>query len=345
MNKTILTFAFLFVMTIAVFSQTEKNYRVGCIGFYNLENLFDTIDTPDVNDLEFTPTGEKKWNSPKYFEKLDNMASVISQIGTDVTPDGVAILGISEIENKSVVVDLIKREKLKGRNYNIVHYDSPDKRGVDVGLIYQPKYFKLTNSASYTLKIAGMDDFFSRDQLLVSGEFDGQLIHIIVNHWPSRRGGEKRSRPLRIAAADLTRSIADSILALDKNAKIIIMGDLNDDPINESVKKHLRTVKEKTEVVDSVFYNPMENLHKKGIGSLAYRDAWNLFDQIIVSPGLVNDKNKGYVFHKAVIFNKKFLLQTDGQYKGYPLRTYVGNTYMGGYSDHFPTYILIVKEI
>ncbi|MBN2683268.1 MAG: endonuclease/exonuclease/phosphatase family protein [Bacteroidales bacterium] len=346
MKRTIIiTIALIFTISLNSTAQNEKNFRIGCIGFYNLENLFDTLDTEDVRDTEFTPLGDKKWNSAKYYEKLDNMANVISQIGTDLTPDGVAILGISEIENRTVVEDLVKQEKLKGRKYEIVHYDSPDKRGVDVGLIFQPKYFKLKNSASYTLKIEGMDDFYTRDQLLVSGEFDGEMIHVIVNHWPSRRGGEKRSRPLRNAAADLTKSICDSILNLDKNAKIIIMGDLNDDPNNESVKLHLKTVSEKEEVKEGVFYNTMEGLFKKGVGSLAYRDAWNLFDQIIISPGLVKDENNGYIFHKSFVFNKKFLMQAEGQYKGYPLRTYVGSTYKGGYSDHFPTYIFIVKEI
>ncbi|HBS89080.1 MAG: endonuclease [Bacteroidetes bacterium GWF2_38_335] len=336
--------ATLVIVAFQVKSQNEKKVTVGCIGFYNVENLYDTVNQEN-NDEEFLPEGKNKWTGKRYKEKLNRMSDVISQLGTEITPDGIAILGMSEIENKSVLEDLVKTEKLKGRKYQIVHYDSPDVRGVDVALIYQPKYFKVLSSKSYRLKVADKPDFKTRDQLLVSGIFDGDTLHVIVNHWPSRRGGEKRSRPLRNAAADLTRSISDSIMKINKNAKIIIMGDLNDDPINESVKLHLKAVKSKEEMTDGTLFNPMESLFKQGVGSLAYRDNWNLFDQLVLSPGLVNKSDKGYSFHKAVVFNKKFLMQSSGQYAGYPLRTYVGSTYQGGYSDHFPVYIFIAKEL
>ncbi|MBU0765186.1 MAG: endonuclease/exonuclease/phosphatase family protein [Bacteroidetes bacterium] len=329
-------------------AQEEKNYRIACIAFYNLENLFDTKDDEGVNDEEYTPVGDKNLNAEKYSKKLKNMASVIAQIGTDLSPDGPAVLGVSEIENKGVLEDLVKEETIKTRNYQIVHYDSPDRRGVDVGFLYNPKYFKVTNSAKYRLVVEvedGEEPFLTRDQLLVSGMLDGDPLHIIVNHWPSRRGGEKRSRPMRNAAADLCRSITDSILNLDPNAKVIIMGDLNDDPNNESVKQHLIAVGNKDKLDKGELYNTMEPLFRNGIGSLAYQDSWNLFDQIIITPGLLGEDKSTYMFHKAFVFNKNFLKQQSGRYKGYPLRTFAGGVYTAGYSDHFPTYIFLIKEV
>lgn len=190
-------------------AQQKKQYKVGCLAFYNIENLFDTI--PGENDVEFTPEGANKWNTEKYLKKLGNMSEVISQIGSEMFPGGPALLGLSEIENRSVIEDLINTSKLKPSNYSIVHYDSPDRRGVDVALIYRKDFFRLVSSRSVRLKISDRPEWFTRDQLVVSGYFDNELIHVIVNHWPSRSGGEKRSQPLREAAAALTKSIADSI--------------------------------------------------------------------------------------------------------------------------------------
>lgn len=321
-----------------------KQYKVVTVAFYNLENLFDTLDTPDKNDFEFTPEGGYKWDGKKYKSKQENMSYVISQIGADLTKTAPAIIGVSEIENRAVLEDLVKMPAIEKYNYNIVHYESPDKRGIDVALLYQPSLFKVTNTKSATLKIEGMDDFFTRDQLLVSGELDGEMIHVIVNHWPSRSGGEKRSMPLRNAAADLTRSLADSITNIDENAKIIIMGDLNDDPNNESLLKHLKAKKSIKNTGPGELYNAMYPLFQQGIGSLAYRDKWNLFDQIIVSYPLLGDDKSTFKLYKTLIFNKDFLKQESGKYKGYPLRTHAGGVYKNGYSDHFPAYIYLIKE-
>ncbi|NLF43539.1 MAG: endonuclease/exonuclease/phosphatase family protein [Bacteroidales bacterium] len=323
----------------------DKQFQVACISFYNIENLFDTIKTPGVNDIEFTPEGTNRWNSAKYLKKLENMADVISQIGTDLTPDGPAILGLSEIENRTVIEDLIAQPKLKDRNYQIVHYDSPDLRGVDVGLIYNPNYFKVLSSNSYRLNIPGNDSFLTRDQLLVSGELLGERIHVIVCHWPSRRNGEKKSRPSRIAAAELARSIIDSISASEPGAKVFLMGDLNDDPVNVSVKEYLKAKGVQSKLKDGDLFNPFEDFYRRGIGSLAWRDSWNLFDQIIFTQSPLKASGQALKFHKAGVFNKKFLRQQEGRFQGYPLRTYAGGVYMGGYSDHFPVYIFLIKEI
>lgn len=340
----ILTITLVFISIVFFANAQQKQYKMGCIAFYNLENLFDTIDSQNTNDVEFLPNGTNRWNTAKYYEKLNNMATAISSIGSDFVPVPPPIIGVSEIENRQVLEDLVKQEPLQKYNYKIIHYDSPDLRGVDVGLLYQEQVFKVTNTSSVRLNYPPQPDFKTRDQLVVSGIFDGEPLHIIVLHWPSRRGGEKRSRPLRNAAASLTRSIVDSILITDNNAKIIVMGDLNDDPVNQSVQKNLNSTGNIEKIEQNQMFNPFYNFYKKGIGSNAYNDVWSNFDQIIVSPALVKTAN-GYKFYKAQVFNKPFLTQTDGRFKGYPLRTYSFGNYIGGYSDHFPVYILLVKQL
>lgn len=336
----VLAFSFLFI------SQAVKaqKYELVAIGFYNLENLFDTIDSEGVAEGDFLPNGAKDWDSKKYYHKLDHMAKVLSEIATDKTKDGLAVFGISEIENKMVVEDLVKTGALKERNYQIVHYDSPDRRGIDVALVYNPKYFKVTNSASIPL-IMEDTNFKTRDQLVVSGKLLGEEVHFQVNHWPSRSGGEKRSRPKRNAAGKLARHISDSLLAINPNAKIMIMGDLNDDPTNQSVAKYLKATDNKSKLKDGYFYNPFLTLYKEGIGSLAYRDSWNLFDQIILTPALVNDERDEWSFFKANVFKKNYMINQEGKYKGYPTRSFVGNRFQGGYSDHLPVYIYLVRKV
>ncbi|HQQ12343.1 MAG TPA: endonuclease/exonuclease/phosphatase family protein [Bacteroidales bacterium] len=345
LSRAVLFFLVLtFTVSESLHSQHQRNFKVGCIAFYNLENLFDTINDPDKNDEEFLPNGAVKWNSKKYLTKIERMAEAIESIGTDITPDGAAILGVSEIENKEVLLDLAASPKLKDRNYQVIHYHSPDLRGVDVGLLYQPKYFKPTGTKSYRLHVEGRPDFLTRDQLLVSGIFDGEEMHFIVNHWPSRRGGEKRSLPFRMAAAKLSRHIADSLLADNPNAKIVVMGDLNDNPSNKSLTDGLRAKGSLEELQPGDLYNATFSLYKKGIGSNAWRDTWSLFDQQIVSQGFLGKDFSGYTFYTVKVHNKTELTQKSGRFKGYPWRTYVGGEYHGGYSDHFPSYIIIAKD-
>lgn len=325
--------------------QAAASYEVACIGFYNVENLFDTIDTPGVRDAEYTPTGANRWNTERYLEKLDRLAEVISLMGAEYTPDGPAVLGLAEVENREVVYDLTQQVRIKNRGYEIVHYDSPDKRGIDVALMYQPKYFTVESSSTHKLEIPGRDDFYSRDLLLVSGQFMGERMHFMVAHWPSRRGGEKRSSPLREVAGLQAKTIIDSITAAEgPDAKVIFMGDLNDDPVNKSVKVNMNSKGNIKKVVPGSLFNPFEELYKKGIGTLAWQDAWNLFDQIMMTPAFVL-QNKGFHYHKAVVFNKPFLMQKEGRFKGYPWRSFAGGAYLGGYSDHFPTYILLKRRI
>lgn len=354
MKKTPLLLLISLIIVTASAQKIEleqgKNYKLAAIGFYNLENLFDTIVDPNPNLIlqeDFTPIGHKNWNTPKYYEKLDNMAKVISEVGREATPDGLAVLGVCEIENRSVLEDLVKRDSLKDRNYQIVHYDSPDYRGIDVGFLYNPKYFKVTSSKNYAVKIPGDDKWTTRDELLVSGELDGERMHFIVCHWPSRRGGEKRSRPKRILAAQMAKKIADSIQTAEPGAKIVIMGDMNDDPLSPSIKEALKAERKLKDLDENELYNPMEDLHRQGIGTHFWRDNPNVFDMIIVSSGFVTKTNdfSNYQFYRAKVYSKNYMKQQTGNWQGYPFRTYVGSTYQGGYSDHFPVYMFAVKEL
>lgn len=340
----------LFYMVISAHGQSSagaQTYRVVIAGFYNLENLFDTIDTEGVLDEEFSPSGPKNYNGKLYFDKLGKLATVISQQGTDMSPDGPAILGVSEIENRSVLVDLAAHPLLRKRNYQIVHYDSKDARGVDVAMLYNPKYFTVDTSSSLYVELPGgsKDARYTRDILYVRGRVDGETIHIYVNHWPSRSGGEERSAPARNAAAAVCRRHIDQVVfKQDPKAKILVMGDLNDDPINESIVDIMRATGKQSEVGKSDLFNPWYELHRKGFGTLAYQDAWGLFDQILISKPWLDRNQSGYFFHRAHIFSRDYMIEHIGKYKGYPMRTWDGNIYRGGYSDHFPTHVVLLRR-
>ena len=331
---------------IQLFGQKQQ-YNPVVIAFYNLENFYDTIDNPNVNDEDFLPHGPKNYNSKVYRTKVEHLATVVSQIGTDINPDGIAIIGVAEIENDTVLNDLIHHPLLKDSNYEIVHYDSRDIRGVDVALLYNPKYFKVLNSKKLFVRLpqGAKSSFFTRDVLWVKGILNGDTIHVFVNHWPSRVGGEQRSAPARAAAAQVDKRFIDSIEADLPNAKIIVMGDLNDDPVSASVTKVLGAKGNSEDVQPGGLYNPWVDMYKKGIGTLAYNDAWGLFDQIIISYSWLDKNQPGYFFYQQHIFNKEFLVENIGKYKGYPMRTWDGNVYRGGYSDHFPTYIILLKKV
>jgi hypothetical protein len=343
-----LVFFVLFYFTINSTGLLAQNIKSnhGLIGFYNLENLFDTIDAPDINDEEFTPKGAKLWNTAKYYDKLENMSSVISQIGTNLNPDGLAVLGVCEIENRRVLEDLVSQSKLKNRNYHIVHFDSYDSRGIDLALIYSPKYFSPIQAKPVPVKIYdGTKQIFTRDILVVSGLLLGEPVTFMVNHWPSRRGGESLTNPWRISAASECRKIVDSLLTINPESRIVVMGDLNDEPTSPSVKNYIKTSGNLKKLKQGEMYNTMEQFYVRGIGTLAYKDAWGLFDQIIISDGWIRDSKKGLVFEKSYIFNKEFLLQKTGKYKGYPLRTFNGNEYAYGFSDHLPVFISFIKKV
>lgn len=338
-----LAIIFLAFLPVVVFSQTQK---AACVAFYNVENLFDTIDGPN-DDAEFLPNGSFAWGSIKYKNKLENLSKVISQIGD--SPDGKIVfngptfLGVSEIENRTVLEDLVNMPLLKDQKYEIVHFDSPDKRGVDVGFLYKGDRFTLLSAKPHLLLDPEQPDRRTRDQLLVSGIFDGDTLHFIVNHWPSRFAVSEK----RVQAAKLCRSIVDSILNVNVNAKIFVMGDFNDSPVDPSLNWLVHKSEKKKQKDESVIKLHNEGLvwHKKGIGTLAHGDLWQVFDMIIVSPGVMND-TVGFKYFASYIFDRSWLhQQEDGKYKGYPLRTHAGGNYLNGYSDHLPVYMYITKTV
>ena len=339
----------LATISLNTIAQEKRNFKIHAIAFYNVENLFDTINDINKND-EASPIMEIKFNrSEIYKKKVKNMARVIADIGADLINKSPSIVGLSEVENRNVIEDLLNNKHLLNKNYDIVHYDSPDERGIDVGLIYNKNVFKVSSTKSHELIIYDNKSSkrnYTRDQLVVSGLLDNELIHIIVNHWPSRSGGEERSRAGRMAAAELNKKIIDSLQNKYKNAKIITMGDFNDDPHDDSMKKILNAKKYIEDVKTNGIYNPMEViLSDQGIGSNAYRDVWQLFDQILVTEPFLNKKYDSYQFYKAGIFNKSYLINKAGRYKGYPFRSFSWGSFTGGYSDHLPPYIYLIKEI
>ena len=334
--------------SIINYAQKARDYQLVTVAFYNLENLFDTENDPVTFDDDRTPEGKDRWTLAIYQDKLGKMAEVIKQIGPDNSKMPPVILGVSEIENRKVLEDLVVQSSLLPWDYGIVHYDSPDRRGVDTGLLYQKKYFQPISSSAHELLLYDPENnnkrIYTRDQLLVTGLLAGEKVHIIVNHWPSRSGGEARSQPRREAAAYLNKKIIDSIRSKEPYAKIITMGDLNDDPKNSSVKSILGAKGSLKKLGLQDLYNPMEAFAKKGLGTLAYRDGWNLFDQIILTTAWFSKDYASFQFYKAGIFNKKFLQTPSGPYKGYPFRSFANGSYTGGYSDHFPVYVSLIRE-
>ena len=344
MSKCII-YAFLLLAFYSTEAQ-EKQFKAFAVGFYNVENLFDTVDNRMIRDEEFTPDGKRVWTHEKYSDKIANLASVISQLGLSLNPEGISLLGISEIENDTVVIDLINHPLIRSRNYGVVHHNSPDGRGIDVALIYDKDVFKPISVKPYKVDIESLGSSRpTRDVLLVSGELDGELIHVTVNHWPSRSGGEKRTAKFRNKAAEVNRMILDSLLLDDPTAKFVVLGDLNDDTNNESLTKFLRAKFKPKSVGTDDMYNPMHALFQKGNGTTAWRDRWSLFDQVVLSKAWLDKKQDGLYYHKAVIFNKKYLIQKWGKYKGYPFRTFDGDEYQGGYSDHFPVFVYLLKPV
>jgi len=341
-----LHFISIFLLTFVTYGQ-DKAYDIRTIAFYNVENLFDTINDPKKFDDDRTPNGKDRYTSKVYWDKIDKLSRVLSEIGRKETQTSPVILGVCEIENRAVLEDLVTSKKLREQHYGIVHYESPDERGIDVALLYQKKYFKPISYKAHKLLIFKDDGKrdYTRDQLVVSGILDNELIHVIVNHWPSRSGGEAKSRPFRIAAAKLNKKIIDSLQDISSGAKIITMGDLNDDPDSPSIVKILKAKEKKKDVKPIVgLYNPMADMHRRGFNTLAYRDNLNLFDQIIFTQTFLEKDYSSYRFYKAGIYNKRYLITGKGRFKGYPFRSYNYNTYQGGYSDHFPVYIYLIKE-
>lgn len=322
-------------------------YKACVIAFYNLENFYDTTNNPLVNDDDFTPAGSKHYTREIYLDKIEKLATVISQIGTEISPTGPALLGVAEIENDTVLQALVHHPLLVHRKYQFIHFDSRDARGIDVALLYDPSFFLPENAVKLFVPLPGnsKEAYFTRDILYTTGWLAGERIHVYVNHWPSRRGGEERSSPAREAAARICKNHLDSILRREPQARIILMGDLNDDPDSPSITQTLAASPTIANTRPGQLFNPWTRWYRNGIGTLANRDSWGLFDQILLSQAWLAPDRPGFFFHGQQIFHPAYLIENTGRYKGYPMRTWDGNTYRGGYSDHFPTYIVLLKNI
>lgn len=328
------------------FLETTEVYK----GEWNDENLKGKkVIRNQILADDFTANSSKNWTPAKFNEKLGNLAKVISELGRKYTNDNPVIVGLLEVENRDVIVELLKQPLLARSNYGIIHYNSYDARGIDIALIYQKSRFKITEQYKKEIKIFGDEGYrsYTRDVVVVKGYLDGEHVAFFMNHWPSRSGGEARSLPRRITAATTLKQEMDKARAEDPGIKLFAMGDFNDDPVSPSLKKYLGAVGDPSELSDKTpYYNLMTKLYKAGVASLAYRDAPNLFDQIIVSQNLYSPEklSKTYSIYKTEIFAPSYLINTQGQWKGYPLRSWDGDNYTGGYSDHFPAVTVIQKE-
>ncbi|HHV84487.1 MAG TPA: endonuclease/exonuclease/phosphatase family protein [Petrimonas sp.] len=341
MKRLTISLFILFSGIYLLFAQ-QKNYTVYSVAFYNLENLFDTEDDElNDGDDEFLPTSSYNWTTEKYEKKLDNLARVLSRIGREYCPVGPAVIGVTEVENRRVLEDLVKRPAIENMKLGIIHEDSPDRRGIDVGLLYNPDLFRVESYKTFPFQWED-SSYVTRDHLLVTGILAGERVHLIVNHWPSRYGS--KSSKLREAAAAGVNAIIDSIYTTDSDAKVIIMGDLNDDPKDKSCRVVLNAKKNSNEVLPGGLFNPMWRLYDQGIGSLAYQGKWSLFDQIIINYPFLGNNFTDLKFWKPEIFNRDFLIEKEGRNKGYPHRTFSGSSFINGYSDHLPALIYLIKE-
>lgn len=350
MRKTILLSWLIFLATTAV--AQDRKLGLYAIGFYNIENLFDTehdLDPntgEDKNDYEYLPDGTNHWTQMKYEHKLANMSRALAEMGTErLKSIGCALIGVSEVENARCLSDLCAQKPLADRGMKFVHIEGPDKRGVDCGLLYNPRFFQ---PAKVWLQPYVLNEHITRPTrgfLTVQGTLSGDSITVIVCHWPSRNAPS----PAREAAGTMVCAEKDSILKANPNMKVLVMGDMNDDPFDESMSQGLRARRKMADVKNGDMFNPWWQILLDGHGTLSYQGGWNLFDQIVMSQNLLDvNKKKTYetlTFFKAEIFRRDYLLQTEGKYKGSPKRTHAGGVWLDGYSDHLPVVTYFVRRL
>lgn len=307
----------------------KSNY---IIAFYNLENLFDTVDDPHTLDDDFTPKGFKRWRDGRYRSKIKKLGKAISRIGEEENLNPPVLIGIAEVENDKVLEKLLKSKYLRDLPLDYVHFDSPDERGIDTGLIYNKECFEVLEAETLPLLLENEngDRDFTRDILHVHGQLNGEAIHIFVNHWPSRRDGVDETKHKRMEASRTILGKIDTFQEDEDQLNVVIMGDFNDDPNSDSIQLLMES---------GLFINPFKKLLSPYSGSANYKGKWSLFDQIIVSHSFLNHEKGTHSFENAAIFSPRFLKEWKGRYKGNPFRTFAGKKYIGGYSDHFPVYI------
>jgi endonuclease/exonuclease/phosphatase family metal-dependent hydrolase len=346
MNKLLLIIVIFIGFSTSAFAQAA-NYQVVAIGFYNVENFFDTLDDPNKMDEDFLPKGPYNYNAEVYKQKKHNIATVFQKMGTDVTPDGPAIIGMVEVENGNVLSDLVKEPEIKSRNYQYVHHNTSDERGISTAMLYNPKYFKLIESEPLKVVLStGPNARPTRDILYVHGILAGDTVHVFVNHWPSKRGGDAATSPLRKIAAGVAKVKIDAIQKTNPAAKIIFMGDFNDNPTSESITQVIGAKADKKGLGVQDIYNPWTKIFKKGIGTEEYRGDWNLLDQIMISGSFLETDSKKWKYYQNEIFNKDFLTHMFGDQKGYPHRSFTKEqVWDNGYSDHFPVLVYLIRKV
>lgn len=349
MRSYFITLLTLVVLACTSASAQEARIAMYAVGFYNLENLFDTQHDENKNDYEYLPDGANKWTELKYSHKLKNMSRVLGEMGTDRIPVGCAVIGVSEVENAHCLSDLCAQEPLAKRGYKFCHIEGPDRRGVDCGLLYNPIFFTPSKVwlQPYVLRKEGkvILERPTRGFLTVQGTLAGDSVTVIVCHWPSRFSAS----PARVWAGQQVRAEKDSILTANPQMKIIVMGDMNDDPFDESMAKALGARRKMGDVKATEMFNPWWQILLDGRGTLSYQGGWNLFDQIVMTPNCLDvDKKKDYstlTFYKAEIFRRDYLFQSEGKAKGAPKRTHASGVWTDGFSDHLPVVTYFVRNL
>lgn len=331
--------ALIFVLPTSCSKKQYNKKRNLTIAFYNVENLFDLKDDPEKKDEEFTPNGNKKWTAKRYQVKLDTLARVLSSINDNELPE---IIGLCEVENKMVIEDLINSDKLVKGNYKVIHFDSPDFRGIDCALIYRPDEFLVIRSFPIKINFKDKTSYSTRDILYVKGRTKNrEVFHIYVNHWPSRIGGTEKTEHKRIEVASILKNSIDSVLFENPSANIIVLGDMNDEPSDISLAQILMAKEPGSE--NANFINLMYPVHIAGKGSYNFRGKWNMLDNIIVSKSLLNDKGFQCVDNTGYVFRKNWMEYKNSNGEVSPSRTYGGPNYYGGISDHFPVYFQLQR--
>jgi endonuclease/exonuclease/phosphatase family metal-dependent hydrolase len=319
----------------AKLTPTAKKPKLYTVAFYNTENLYDTANDPKTDDDGFTPAGFMQWDEERYKAKIRNLASVIQTIGGK---DGPAILGLSEVENRKVLEDLVAASPLRKRRYGIIHYDSPDLEGLDVAMLYNPKHFKPSSHTNIPVRFSEKG-FASRDILQVKGTLRGEPVTLYVVHWPEDKGSASLGSSRRRDAATALRKQIDAQLKTDKEARIIVMGDFADEPNAASLERVLRATGRPNPAFRDELYNTFYLWYIQGRGSFHTRNDNKMLDQILISKSFIDEKGLQFTRGSATIHDPEFIKFTFGKYKDTPRRTYSGNLYLGGYSDHFPVYI------
>jgi len=328
------------------------NYLAGCVqksnehsiavAFYNCENFFDPADNLAKDDEDFTPDGKYHYTQKIYEQKLHNIATVIQSMDG---ADGPAIIGLAEVENSTVLNDLLRQPEIARRDYKYEWYDGPDPRGINVAMLYNPKYFRVLHSEPLHVDLSATDNkSITRDVLHVLGILAGDTVHAFINHWPSRIGGEDESGPKRAIAARVNRDAINALMQQNPNTKVILMGDFNDNPTDNSITGILGAKGDEQQVAVYGLFDPWANIYQAGNGTECFKHSWNLFDQIIISSTLLKSGNNRLYYEHAQIFKPEFIIDHYKGHEGEPHRSFVGTHWINGYSDHFPVMMYFCRQ-